>query len=209
LLPVACIRALPKFLSHSFPSIPPGRGTFSNTIFCLMLSKDMLVLTQCLARAGLGYCSDDRWTLFPDLHPSCQGSRKLGAKYFHYLGTVYITFQGDHIAHSRFVHTWPGPKPATRFAATTAALHIESSGRSHSDRDSSPLTGYIETWAGGRRPILLISKQDNCRGIAKWSELRDSHPQTWAMALFTASILHLLCHRVAATTADNRIESSG
>ncbi len=83
-----------------------------NTVFLLMLSRDLppLALAQCLARARFGYWSNDLRTFFSDFRRSGQGlSIKWGitTRDSHDLGTVCITFSGDHIVSFRFMQAWP------------------------------------------------------------------------------------------------------
>jgi hypothetical protein len=85
---------------------------FLNTVFLLMLSRNLhpLALAQCLARARFGNWSDDRRTFFSDLRQSCQGLSirwGIATRDSHNLGTVYITFQGDHIVSFHFMQAWP------------------------------------------------------------------------------------------------------
>jgi hypothetical protein len=88
---------------------------FLNTIFFLMLSRDLppLALAQCLARARFGYWSNDRRTFFSDLRQSGQGlpiKWGIATRDSHDLGTVHITFQGDHIVSFRFMQAWPAAR---------------------------------------------------------------------------------------------------
>ena len=84
------------------PALPHDEAPFLNSIFFLMLSRDLtpLALAQSLARARFGHWSDDRHTFFTlDYHVG-QGLLirwAIRTKEAQDLGSVLVTFRGSHI----------------------------------------------------------------------------------------------------------------